>query len=67
MGAGDGETGATEFDTCFGDGVADAGGASEDEYGGAVEFGDEFGRQRGRGRGGILEGQMGANVEKRWQ
>jgi hypothetical protein len=46
-GVGDGETGSTEFDTCFGDGIADTGAASDDEYGGVVEFGGEFGTQRG--------------------
>lgn len=51
VGAGDGETGTTEFDICFGDGIADAGGVSEDEYRGVVEFGGEFRTQRGRGRG----------------
>ena len=53
-------TGATEFDTCFGDCIADAGGASEDEFGGIVKFGGEFERQRGRGRDGYLGGADGS-------
>jgi hypothetical protein len=61
VGARGGETGATEFDTCFSDGVTNAGGTSEDEYGGVVEFGGEFGRQRGEGGVAILEGQQGSD------
>ena len=49
-----------EFDTRFGDGIANAGGACEDEYGGVVEFGGEFGTQRGEGRAGHLGGVDGS-------